>query len=351
MRSRAPVIRRLSRPLVWVAALALFLFTLRSVSLEQTWVAVRELEASSVLVLVLLNAAALVLFATRWWVLLRGLGVRIGILRASLYRLGSFGVAYFTPGPQVGGEPVQVLALEKRHGVPRRVAIASVALDRVLEGIVNFGYLAAASVVLLRRAEVFDLVGTAGSLGMLFTLPVVYLVGISCGYLPVTAVVGSLFRVPRFIDGTREAESTAGRFCREHPGHLVLGLVASVGSFGLVLFEYGLMAAYLGLPLGPGEVVLGLTAARISYLLFLPAGLGVFEAGQVLAVTAMSLPPALGLSMSFVIRARDTLLGGAGLLWTLRSLVGWRLPTLGVRARARARQGEVPLDASSPPGS
>jgi hypothetical protein len=39
------------------------------------------------------------------------------------------------------------------------------------------------------------------------------------------------------------------------------------------------------------------------------------EASQVLAMTALGFSPALGLSASLLIRARDISLGGLGLLW------------------------------------
>lgn len=324
MRSEARAARRYLRLALWIVALALFLFTLRSVSLSDAWSAIRSLDPSSLLALGALNATALFVFASRWWVLLHGLGWPVTLARASLYRLGAFGVAYFTPGPQIGGEPVQVLSLEKRHGVPRETAIASVALDRVLEGAVNLGYLVAASLVLLGRAGAGDVGSVAAFLGALFAVPVLYLLAIARGRRPVTALLGRFgARARGWIETSRASEATAGRFCRERPGHLALAVLASFASWGVMLLEYGVMARYLGLPLGFGDVILGLTAARVAYLLFLPAGLGVFEAGQILAVTAMSLPPALGLALSLVIRARDVLLAGAGLLWTLWTLVGW----------------------------
>ncbi len=79
--------------------------------------------------------------------------------------------------------------------------------------------------------------------------------------------------------------------------------------------EYWLMIRFLGVSLSLMQLVTALTAVRIAFLLFLPSGLGVLEASQMLAFTALGLNPAVGLSASLLIRARDSLLGGFGLWW------------------------------------
>jgi uncharacterized membrane protein YbhN (UPF0104 family) len=46
----------------------------------------------------------------------------------------------------------------------------------------------------------------------------------------------------------------------------------------------------------------------------LPAGLGTMEASQVFVLGAMGFPPSAGLTMSLLMRGRDMLIGGLGLL-------------------------------------
>ena len=58
-----------------------------------------------------------------------------------------------------------------------------------------------------------------------------------------------------------------------------------------------------------------MTAARIAFLLPAPGGLGVLEASQVLTFSALGLNPAVGLSLTLLIRVRDIALGTGGLLW------------------------------------
>ena len=64
----------------------------------------------------------------------------------------------------------------------------------------------------------------------------------------------------------------------------------------------------------PQSVVV-LPAARVAFLLPVPAGLGALEAGQVLAMQALGINPAVGIGLSLLIRSRDIIFGGLGLWW------------------------------------
>lgn len=289
---------------LWLAALGLFGWSLSRVSLADAWAIVRNLDALALAVLLALNLFALVVFGVRWWVILRGLGHPIGLLQASLYRLAAFGFSYFTPGPQIGGEPVQVLLAERRHGVPRELAIASVGLDRLFDGILNVAFLTATALVIAD--------GGALVLVVFLTLPVGYLLALGLGKKPLSVVIRR--------ELVRKSEEEAGRFCRQRPGHLALALAASFASWAVLLVEYWLLALFLGVTLSASQLLVGLAAARIAYLLLFPAGLGVLEAGQVSAVRAMGFPAALGLSLSLVIRFRDVVVASAGLWYGMRML-------------------------------
>ena len=58
--------------------------------------------------------------------------------RLFIYRLIGFGISYFTPGPQIGGEPAQIILLKQHHNISTEKAISSVYLDRLIDVMVNF---------------------------------------------------------------------------------------------------------------------------------------------------------------------------------------------------------------------
>jgi uncharacterized membrane protein YbhN (UPF0104 family) len=74
------------------------------------------------------------------------------------------------------------------------------------------------------------------------------------------------------------------------------------------------MTHFLKVDLSFEQNLAGLTAVMLAFLLPLPGGLGALEASQVYAMTSMGYAPAIGISLSLIMRARDILNGGIGLL-------------------------------------
>jgi uncharacterized protein (TIRG00374 family) len=308
-------------------------WALRSVSLSDVWGVLSNVGPAQILILVVANCLVSLTFSARWWLILRAQGHPISYLTLAGYRLAAFGVTYFTPGPQFGGEPLQVYLVQRQHRVAGSTAVSAVALDKSLELLVNFSFLMG-GVACILLGQVFP--GIVGGPAIilplvLLALPMGFLFAIWSGKHPVSGFfeggVGLLSKqrwlgngpwFSRYRDIYRtlwDSEEEATRFCRESPLILVQALLVSLVSWVAILGEFWLMSRVLGLNLTPLQTISVLTAARIAYLLPLPAGLGTLEASQVLALGALGLNPALGISLSLLIRARDVALGGFGLWW------------------------------------
>ncbi len=272
-----------------------------------------------------LNVLVVLSFSGRWWAILRGLEQRVPYFRLSIYRLAAFGVSYFTPGPQLGGEPLQAYVLKKRQNVPGATATASVVLDKLLEVTVNFAVLVAGIGLTLHQQVLGRQVGT-GALAaalILLALPISFFLALWAGRQPATWLAQ---RSPGWLRGmalyqqvrdfVTVSEAEAAWFCRRKPLHVFQALALSLLSWGLLLSELWLAVRFLGPSLTWLQLIAILTAARVAFLLPLPGGLGTLEASQVLAFQAIGLDPAMGLSLSLVIRARDALFGGVGLWWS-----------------------------------
>lgn len=333
--------QRWLRLLPWLIGLALFAWVIRTVSPGEVWAVLRQLRWPELLALAGANVVVLVLITARWWLLLRGLGHRLPLFRLMEYRLAVFGLSYFTPGPHVGGEPLQVLLVERDCGVPRTHALAAVTLDKSIEFAINFAFLLL-GVALLLRWQLFDPSIGRQALGVgsaLALLPVLYLSATAVGRRPLATLLAPLAGWPvldRWSDKLRAAqhavahsEAETASFLRRAPVTLTLAIGTTLLSWVAMIAEYWLMVYFLGVRLTLPELVVSLTAARIAILLFLPAGLGALEFSQALAFGALGLDPAVGTSVSLLIRARDTLLGAIGLWLGARRLrVGRRPPTL-----------------------
>jgi len=337
VRRKRPFLHRLP----WILGLGLLAWIVNTIPLDETWAALHQLRAWQIGMLVLANGIVLLTLNGRWWLLLRGLGCQLPYLTLVGYRLAAFGVSYFTPGPQFGGEPVQVILVEREHGVPRSAALTAVSLDKTLELTVNFAFLLAGVVVVLQAGTFGD--GPAMETAMLALLlllgfPLFFLTATWRGWQPLTRLWRWGLGLPVWRWRTswhahfeqagqliQTSETQATQFCRERPFTLALALIVSIVSWRVMVAEYWLILSFLGGPVTAVQVIVLLTAARVAFLLPAPAGLGTLEASQLLAFAAIGLNPAIAVSLSLLIRVRDILLGVAGLWWGGRQLRWLRL--------------------------
>jgi len=310
--------------LFWFALPVVLWWSFRSFSVGEIWTTLRNLSLGSILVLFVLNAFVLVSFSSRWWLILRAQGCQVSYWSLVGYRLAGFGITYFTPGPQLGGEPLQVHLLTRRNNIPSTVAIASVTLDKMLELLANFTFLLVGIITILLSGVLGEgtnylwLLLPAG----LLVIPAGYLLALWRGALPVTKILRKLARrfpgsqrLARWPDTLQAVEEETGQFFHGHPGTLLVAILISILVWILLVFEFGLAVRFLGISLSLAEVITLLTAARLAFLLPIPAGIGTLETGQMLAMGMIGASPMIGISLSLLIRVRDAALGGFGLWW------------------------------------
>ncbi len=279
----------------------------------------RRLQSGPLAVLAGLNLVFLLLLNLRWWVLLRRLGWRRSLAVLFSYRLVGFGVSYLTPGPQFGGEPVQVHLLHRREGMRLEDAVTGVFLDRLVDLLANFSFLVVGSLALASSGRLPDPVARGIwmlAFGLLL-LPVGLFIALSKGRQPLTWLTRRVRWGPMASLGAAaaNAERQAARLIREEPAAMAAAFGLSALAWGAGVLEYWMSLRLLGVEVGWVEALSALTAARFAFLLPLPGGAGVLEASQVMAAQLFGWAPAAGIAVSLVIRARDFLLAlvGAGL--------------------------------------
>ncbi len=309
--------------LSWLVVPVLFWWALKDVSFEQLSDVLRRLGSVQIGLLLLLNSGIFLLFCFRWWWILRAQGYSVPFLTLSRYRLTAFGITYFTPGPQLGGEPYQVLAIHHRHHLPLAISLSAVSLDKLFEILTNFSFLLLGLGTILQTGDIASflrfnpIVLPAFMLG----IPLTYLGLVWAGRLPVSnAVLWLSSRFPRserLRRGSKtvsQAEAEIANFCKRQPRTLVFLLLESTLIWLLLVAEYWLALRFLGLSFDLVETIQVMTAARMAFLLPIPSAVGTLEAGQVLAMKALGVSSAFGISVSLLIRARDISFGGLGIL-------------------------------------
>jgi glycosyltransferase 2 family protein len=313
----------LSKLLVWGIVAVLLWIAFRSISLDQLRVALNGLRSVEIALLLLANFGVVILMGARWWFFLRMRSLSISLIQTSIYRLASFAVSYFTPGPQFGGEPLQVILLSGRHEMGAPAAAATVAAEKAIELLANFLFLLIGSGLLLGR-EIFPSIAPIwwGLMWMLPGIPLVYLIAIWRGSKPAASI---LARVPQTLNNRFDGLQRASRFLTntevqmqaiiiDQPGGFIGALGISVLIWAALIGEYWLALNFLGISLDLADTIVVMTAARFAFLTPLPGGLGALEAGQIFIFSQLGFPPGIGAAVALLIRARDVLFGAIGLL-------------------------------------
>jgi uncharacterized protein (TIRG00374 family) len=341
--------RRILRPrrpytgaFIALALIPLLIWALRDLPFQEIGATLQRLSPLQLLALFTLNGLIFLLFSSRWWLILLAQGYRLPYLALSGYRLSAFSISYFTPGTQFGGEPLQVHWLQNRHAVPGPQALAAVTLDKLFEMIANFTFLALGLLLAFKDSQIAGNLGLAALIfiAVLLALPLAYLLALGGGRFPLTALAARLPR--RLLEGARlqktvpwlaEGEQHMHSLVRHRPFTILSVLLLSGLVWALLLAEYWLSLSLLGVQADLIQTIAALTAARVAFLTPLPGGAGVLEASQVLAMQALGIHPAVGISLSLLIRARDISFGLLGLLWA------------GMLSRPRQRGASLPAQA------
>ncbi len=316
--------------LLWLLTAGLLWWVLRTVSAGQLLSTLSTLGPVQLGMLLLVNMLIAYSFGTRWWIILRAQGYSVPYPALASYRLVAFSISYFTPGPHFGGEPLQAFLVQHRHNVPDSAAVASVALDKLVEVLSNSGYLVVGIAITL-QAQVIPGISPITVLGLgliLLSIPVMIIMMLARGFRPITWTLEKVLPSRRRLDSAiykivSASEEHAAILCRDRPWILLQALAISVAIWLALLGEFWLAVHFVGVDLSPTQLLVAITAARIAILLPLPGGLGSLEASQVFVMGMLGFNPAVGLSASLLTRARDILFGLLGLWWGSMAVGGW----------------------------
>ncbi len=310
--------------LLWLLLLAALLYwALKNAPLTEIWVTLHQLQLWQIAALMGINAGIYALVTLRWWIITRAEAKQVPYFPLLAVRVAVFGISYFTLGPQVGGEPLQVLALRQRYGLTYTRAASTVLMDKLLEFLANF-ILLALGITSIARAGIFSTNGGQPSVSLIgFVLllmwPPIHILLLRRGIHPIKFILRAFPRtkVTRFIAAS---EWMAGAFCRRHFNALIAAALVSLLAAAGMLGEYFLMTSFLNVELSAPQTVAAWTAGWLAFLVPWPGGLGALEASQVFALGAFGVSAASAIGVTLLIRARDLLIGGLGLAFASRGV-------------------------------
>ena len=316
--------------IIYLVLGALLYFALRNAPLTEIWDALYRLTPWQAVALVFLNVLIYMLVTLRWWIIIRAERKAIAYFPLVLIRVAVFGVSYFTLGPQVGGEPLQVLYLQRKYGMTYTRATSVVIMDKLLEFLANFFLLVFGLMAILQSGAVFangsrplvSLTGVA-ALAALLAWPPLHILLMIRGIYPVGSALRATFfksGKPKWVRFIIASERMAGMFCQRYPRALLLAVGASLLAGAGMVAEYALIASFLGINLNGWQTFAAWTTSWLAFLVPLPGGLGALEASQVFTLGAFEISAAVAIGVALLIRARDLLIGGLGLVFASRAI-------------------------------
>ena len=323
-----------TKPLTVIRAFVLYLilaallyFALRNAPLDEIWTTIQQLRFWQIALLFALNLFIYALLTLRWWIIVRAENKLVAYVPLLLVRIAVFGVSYFTLGPHVGGEPLQVFFLQRNYKFTYMHATASVILDKLLELLANF-FLLALGLTAILQAGILSANGSISWLGLsglilLCLWPPLHMTLLYKQIYPLSAALRSISFIKKDSKAVRfvaASERLAGTFCRRHFLSLLsaifISLLAGVG----MVSEFALIAYFLNIHLPFWQTVSAWTAGWLSLLAPLPGGLGALEASQVFALGLFGITATSAISLTLLMRGRDILIGGIGLLLAGRTV-------------------------------
>jgi len=154
-------------------------------------------------------------------------------------------------------------------------------------------------------------------LAVLLMWPIVHVTLLYKGILPISKILlrqSFIHKDNKSIRLILVSERMASIFCRKHVRTMFLAVGVSLLSILGIVIEYYLMVSFLEMSINIIQILAALTAMQIAFLMPLPGGLGALEASQVFALGAFGQPASAAISLTLLIRGRDILNGGVGLL-------------------------------------
>ena len=307
--------------LLYLILLTLLSLALRNAPFVEIWNTLSQLRLWQIGVLFIINSGVIFAITARWWIMVRSDNPSVPFLPLVRYRLSTFGISYFTPGPQVGGEPLQIYYLQKNHGLTFARSTSAVIMDKLIELLGN-SVLIVAGLTAAVQVGMFSQNGTLAlrsliPLAAILVIPLIHLSLLYRGRYPLSSLLRAASPILGHANWVRlviVSERMAASFTRRHLSAVLGAFFFSMLALAGTLFEYALITSFLGAHLSFAQNLAGLTSVMLAFILPLPGGLGALEASQVYAMASMGYEPALGISISLLIRARDLMNAGLGLL-------------------------------------
>jgi uncharacterized protein (TIRG00374 family) len=303
-----------------VIGIGVFIYILGTFSIRDVLSSFKYLKLSYVLGFICASLFIQCMLTSRWLIVLKYQGIKLGFFKATMYRLAGYSISYLTPGPRVGGEPVTA-GLMTKDGVDFKNALSGIGIDKVIETACSGIFFVFGGLIVLVTV----------SLPSSTKIPIIIallLFSLAIGYFVYKLIKGEyffsyLFRVLRlhkiralqkYENNINYFEDLLGSFYRRKRLYFFATILISVLAWVGMYFEYQFLAYILGVQIGIDKIFLIVSFVGVAQLTPIPMALGTLEAGQIGAFAIFGVKKGSAIALSLMVRARDLVIVGVGLV-------------------------------------
>ena len=264
-------------------------------------------------ILIALGILRLVLQTAAWSAALRAHGVHSRFMNLAWVRLSAQSVGYFSVlGPAVA-EPMKIRLLRGNQGPGTVPTLADAGIYGFTSCLFGIAGCICAGLVMVHRQHVASLMGLAAGLVLGTAL-------LMCSKPLLKHLVDYLEpNAPGWLHAGARIEREIRRFCVQHRGPVQRMFWLGLGCQMLLACDIVAVSWSLGIPFHAATILALEAASRAARVMagWMPARIGIDEAGAVAAFVSFGLAPASGLTLALSRRMRDLLLCLLGVGWLL----------------------------------
>ena len=314
---------------VWLVGCSLVFFTVRELPLAGILERLGEISPLRLVGLLAINSLILFLSVKRWQILAQAFDIQLSLAHLFKVRQAGNTISFVTPGPQFGGEPLQLYWLRQSHEIPMDISLAILGADRFMEIFINL------SILLLSVIFIFytDIEVNLSKTFLFIFLTVSILTMLLVLFLRqpewLENIFKSLFsRFTHTVSNSNEnqnASSGWGRLLKKiekNKSKVILAATITLLGWIALLLELFMMMEALGISPNFYEVIFVMLGIRIALLMPIPGGVGTIEASLFWSFEILGLTLAGAGGLIALIRLRDVivLFIGIGCLSNLSKL-------------------------------
>ncbi len=267
-----------------------------------------------ILVLFLLTFIKIIVWVVRWKMILRSMGFsQLPFRNLFSARLGEIAFSHLIPGVFWGGELVRLFALKKNTKVPLSQGLVSVVSERIIE-IISFGIFAFFGVLILIFRQ--NLLGALFYILIsAFSLIAFFLIFRLLKSEKISSLIKFLHLDKIKFFSQSSAMNLVGKvgficeeiinFFKNMPQIVFWGIILSCSGYIIDAVQIVLFVRFLGEPVAFANAILVKILIMLSWLVPIPAALGVYEGINVLAFQEFQLTAETGLSFALMTRLID----------------------------------------------